>query len=237
MRAINKSCRSCLIVLSRGWREDEHEWLIDCASANIVGYSPFATTEKQLRGTAPEWTDSERRAHQLETAAILTAEQSEADAEEDGTTRLLAALTQIDEAISMAPHLPSPHNNRHPHARNAELLTHSPLPTSNRAQILRLLHRDGEAMSALKMAMRLCHNDPHERFAAVLRQASAQTGWLNFKAGRTEEAFAAFETAGRLGCVESRSMATRCNPYAALCNEMLQELLGSKFYSTPSQQQ
>ena len=92
------------------------------------------------------------------------------------------------------------------------------------------MKRDEEALSVLEACLSLCHADN----APIRRRALAQRGWLNFRAGRREQAFRDFEEAGRLGCVESKRMAVRCNPYAQLCQEIVFGILQAeqnKFYS------
>lgn len=102
---------------------------------------------------------------------------------------------------------------------------------NNKAQILRLIGGDesiNEALKLLDSVIKLSGANNNKR---VLRLSSAQRAWINFRAGRTEEAFKDFELAGKLGCGESKRMAVRCNPYAAMCNQFMQEILGSTFYS------
>lgn len=97
---------------------------------------------------------------------------------------------------------------------------------NNKAQILRLMSREQEALSLLNQLLSL-PNLPTQ----VLRQSSAQRAWLLFRAGGQEAAFKDFERAGKLGCGESKRMAVRCNPYAAMCNQMLQEIIQSTYYT------
>ena len=98
---------------------------------------------------------------------------------------------------------------------------------NNKAQILRLLARDSEAFECLNLIL----SDSIDKNNNVIRQASAQRGWLHFRSGDNEAAFKDFDRAAKLGCLESKRMAVRCNPYAAMCNQMLQELIGSTFYT------
>lgn len=101
---------------------------------------------------------------------------------------------------------------------------------NNKAQILRLMNRNDEALACLNQILNVIDGStPVPKM--VIRQASAQRGWLLFRSAQNEEALADFERASRLGCLESKRMAVRCNPYAAMCNQMMQELIGSQFYS------
>ena len=108
-----------------------------------------------------------------------------------------------------------------------------PSPYNNKGQILRLLGRDSEALVALNHAIDLCNTSPsNSSHKKVLRLSSAQRGWLHFRADHTDEAFRDFEIAANLGCSESRRMAVRCNPCAKLCNQIVHEIINSKFYSS-----
>ena len=128
------------------------------------------------------------------------------------TESLLSALNLIEEAIKLCGSAESDPNHQ-------SLL-------NNKAQILRLLGRDSEALECLNIVISA---DVISKM--VLRQASAQRGWLHFRSKDTESAFKDFERAGKFGCLESRKMAVRCNPYAAMCNQMIQSVIESKFYS------
>ena len=97
---------------------------------------------------------------------------------------------------------------------------------NNKAQLLRLLGRDSEALLLLNEILSI--NNLSNR---VRRQSSAQRGWLLFRAGNTGAASKDFEVAGGLGCLESRRMAVRCNPYAAMCNQLLQEIIQTTYYT------
>lgn len=119
------------------------------------------------------------------------------------------ALLLLTEAIAKAPNYPSPFNNR--------------------AQVYRLLTDHGCALADLEIALEQCGND----FPLVKRQALCQRAWIRHAAGHREEAFADFDAAGKLGCEEARKMAVACNPYAKLCNSIMQEMLDKLYYSKP----
>ena len=150
--------------------------------------------------------------NKLEMEAIKQAESC------DPPTRnsLLEALNLIEEAINIC--------------GASGLETDKSLQSllNNKAQILRLLGRDSEALECLNLILSTSALTTNP---AVIRQASAQRGWLHFRSGDNEAAFGDFERAGKLGCLESKRMAVRCNPYAAMCNQMLQGIIESRFYS------
>ena len=102
---------------------------------------------------------------------------------------------------------------------------------NNKAQILRLIGDDESIIEALKLLDSVIEFSFNTNNNRILRLSSAQRAWIHFRAGKTEEAFKDFELAGKLGCGESKRMAVRCNPYAAMCNQFMQEILGSTFYS------
>lgn len=102
---------------------------------------------------------------------------------------------------------------------------------NNKAQILRLIGGEANINEALELLDTAINISKTAKNNYILRLSSAQRAWIHFRAGKTEEAFKDFELAGKLGCGESRKMAVRCNPYAAMCNQFMQEILGSKFYS------
>ena len=121
------------------------------------------------------------------------------------------ALDLIEEALKLDQNDPSIYNNK--------------------AQILRLIGDDNSALKCLNLAIKLSSATPKPKSSKkVLHLASAQRGWLHFRFDRIEEAFDDFERAGELGCLESRRMAVRCNHYAAMCNQMMQEIINNKFY-------
>lgn len=116
---------------------------------------------------------------------------------------LIEALELLNEAIKIDPSDPSPYNNK--------------------AQVQRLLG-EASALETLNEAIKLSQISRNDR---VLRQSSAQRGWLNFREGNLVEASNDFKISSDLGCPESKRMLVRCNPYAAMCNQMLHELIGT----------
>lgn len=150
----------------------------------------------------------EREAAELEVLAIQAVEVN------DDRERALELLGQ---AIAMAPTYPSPLNNR--------------------AQVYRLFKRPSrteEARADLEAALAQA---TVEDFPLVRRQALSQRAWLHYADGSMEAAFRDFEAAAALGCTEAQRMAVRCNPYARLCNDIMQEMLNRLYYSRPQQDQ
>ena len=104
---------------------------------------------------------------------------------------------------------------------------------NNKAQILRLQGGEAKIQESLELLdsaislLKISGSDCD----FLLRLASSQRAWIHFRAGRTESAFKDFQVAGKLGCLESKKMSVRCNLYAALCNQFMQEILESTFYS------
>lgn len=122
------------------------------------------------------------------------------------------SLELFNSAIKLAPKYPSPYNNR--------------------AQVLRLLKRDQEALSDLDQAINLCLSDGS--LPLILRQAYCQRAWLRYNTDQFEDAFVDFEAASKLGSSDAKKMAIKCNPYAQLCNNIMQELLQKLYYSNPT---
>lgn len=98
--------------------------------------------------------------------------------------------------------------------------TSNPSLLNNRAQVLRLLYREAEAVADLTRAIELAEDD-----AITCRQACAQQAWIALKLDGEEAARPFFERAASLGCKASKRMANRCNPYSAMCNQMLRSAL------------
>ena len=103
---------------------------------------------------------------------------------------------------------------------------------NNRAQLLRLMGEREAALADLNEAIRRAEQS---RRPSVQRLALCQRGIVHREGGRTEEAFHDFEAAGRLGLNDARRMAVACNPYATLCNSIMQEMLDNLYYSRHQQ--
>ncbi|KAF3693255.1 Tetratricopeptide repeat protein 36 [Channa argus] len=113
---------------------------------------------------------------------------------------LRAALQLFSQAIHILPHRASAHNNR--------------------AQALRLQGNTAGALEDLDRAISLSGGS-----GRTACQALAQRGLLRRLAGRDDEARADFEKAAALGSEFARQQAVILNPYAALCNKMLSEVI------------
>ncbi|KFU83738.1 Tetratricopeptide repeat protein 36, partial [Chaetura pelagica] len=92
---------------------------------------------------------------------------------------------------------------------------------NNRAQALRLRGDVAGALRDLDMAIRLSRG----RGRAAC-QSLVQRGLIHRLQEREEEARQDFERAARLGSTFARRQLVLLNPYAALCNQMLCEMLG-----------
>jgi hypothetical protein len=106
-----------------------------------------------------------------------------------------------------------------------------PSPLNNRAQIYRMMHRDDQSIRDLEICMDLTLDKPE--YKGIRRRALMQRGWLELKINGEESAGPYFEEAGELGSLEARRLAVRCNPYAAMCNRMLQQMM-QRYFSVPN---
>ncbi|NXS56156.1 TTC36 protein, partial [Brachypteracias leptosomus] len=111
------------------------------------------------------------------------------------------ALQRFSEAIHLLPERASGYNNR--------------------AQALRLRGDVAGALRDLDMAIRLSRG--HGRAAC---QSFVQRGLIHRLQEREDEARRDFERAARLGSAFARQQLVLLNPYSALCNQMLCEMLG-----------
>ncbi|NXU52073.1 TTC36 protein, partial [Turnix velox] len=111
-----------------------------------------------------------------------------------------AALQRFGEAIRLLPERASAYNNR--------------------AQALRLRGDVAGALRDLETAIALSRG----RGRAAC-QSLVQRGLLRRLQGREDEARSDFERAARLGSAFARSQLVLLNPYSALCNQMLGQML------------
>ncbi|XP_062995134.1 tetratricopeptide repeat protein 36 [Elgaria multicarinata webbii] len=91
---------------------------------------------------------------------------------------------------------------------------------NNRAQALRLQGEVAGALEDLEVVLRLSQGGGH-----VACQAFVQRGLIRRLRGQDEEARRDFEQAARLGSSFARRQLVLLNPYAALCNQMLAEVM------------
>ncbi|XP_049873085.1 tetratricopeptide repeat protein 36 homolog [Pectinophora gossypiella] len=115
--------------------------------------------------------------------------------------KLDEALKSLNKAIEVAPDRAETYNNR--------------------AQLLRLLQRDDDAMADLDRALELTA-DKRSRARAL---ALCQRGVLLRRRGDTDNARAAFTEAAKLGSGFAKKQVVELNPYAALCNQMLSQVM------------
>ncbi|KAG9482594.1 hypothetical protein GDO78_011330 [Eleutherodactylus coqui] len=130
--------------------------------------------------------------------AALALEQSGVKAAESGDVR--TAVQKFTEAIAILPDRPSAYNNR--------------------AQALRLEGDETGALQDLNHAVEL------SRGAGIAgRQALVQRGLILRLKGNDEAARSDFQRAAQLGSGFARQQLVLLNPYAALCNRMLRDMV------------
>ncbi|KAJ3363668.1 Tetratricopeptide repeat protein 36 [Allomyces javanicus] len=91
---------------------------------------------------------------------------------------------------------------------------------NNRAQALRLLGKNDEALADLNRAIEYGTGE-----AFVLKQAYTQRAVLYKAMGNQDAALADFETAGKLGSDVARVAAVRENPFAQMCNAIMDQVM------------
>lgn len=206
-------------ILNRIFNRKHYKLVLFCFTLFIyfIADNLFIQTDESNLDEKDEEVSGNLRIKELEIEAVKVAESSDPPT----SNSLLFALNLIEKAIEIA--------KSESHLTNTESISYSLASLlNNKAQILRLLGRDSEALECLNLVL---SNPTIFKNKTVLRQASAQRAWLYFRTGDNETAFKDFECAAKLGCLESKRMAVRCNPYAAMCNQMLHEIIGSTFYS------
>ncbi|XP_031455495.1 tetratricopeptide repeat protein 36 [Phasianus colchicus] len=112
-----------------------------------------------------------------------------------------AALERFSEAIRLLPERASAYNNR--------------------AQALRLKGDVAGALRDLDAAIRLGRG-----CGRAVCQSLVQRGLIHRLQGREDDARQDFQQAARLGSAFARQQLVLLNPYSALCNQMLSEMLG-----------
>ncbi|XP_066246725.1 tetratricopeptide repeat protein 36 homolog [Euwallacea similis] len=101
-------------------------------------------------------------------------------------------------------------------------ITHDrPSLYNNRAYIFQFLRQFQDAFNDLTTAIDLCT----EKHKKTLCQAYCQRAILHKRADRKELAKADFEKAAELGSKFAKSQLVELNPYAALCNQMLRQVM------------
>jgi len=109
------------------------------------------------------------------------------------------AVKAFTKAISLHPELASCYNNR--------------------AQALRLLGKEEQALEDVNQAIQLSGG-----LGKVAASAYCQRGILQRKDGHDDAAMSDFNAAAKLGSGFAKSMLVEMNPYAAMCNAMLRNV-------------
>ncbi|XP_022114705.1 tetratricopeptide repeat protein 36 [Pieris rapae] len=117
------------------------------------------------------------------------------------TGKLNEALELLSRGIEVAPNRASGYNDR--------------------AQLLRLMQRNEEAAADINQALNLTEGKRTRSRALAL----CQRGVMLRKNGSDDEARAAFAEAAKLGSSFARKQVVELNPYAALCNKMLSQVI------------
>ncbi|XP_050560169.1 tetratricopeptide repeat protein 36 homolog [Spodoptera frugiperda] len=92
---------------------------------------------------------------------------------------------------------------------------------NDRAQLLRMMMKDDDAMADLNRALDLTQGKKTRARALAL----CQRGVLLRKQGNDDEARAVFTEAAKLGSSFAKKQVVELNPYAALCNQMLSQVM------------
>ncbi|XP_030023827.2 tetratricopeptide repeat protein 36 [Manduca sexta] len=92
---------------------------------------------------------------------------------------------------------------------------------NDRAQLLRLMQKDDDAMRDLDRALELTKGQNNRARALAL----CQRGVLLRKLGKDDGARVAFAEAAKLGSSFAKKQVVEMNPYAALCNQMLSQVM------------
>ncbi|CAL8363685.1 unnamed protein product [Merluccius merluccius] len=165
--------------------------------------SPLGDAAAAAAGPAPgaateELADDDRGFDAAPLAEVKALEARGVAAAEAGD--LQAALHHFGRAVLILPQRPSAYNNR--------------------AQALRLQGNTAGALADLDLAISLSGG-----VGRTACQALVQRGLLLRLASRDEDAKADFDKAAALGSEFARQQAVALNPYAALCNRMLTEVI------------
>ncbi|XP_065187786.1 tetratricopeptide repeat protein 36 homolog [Sycon ciliatum] len=114
---------------------------------------------------------------------------------------ITAAMDQFDRAVVAAPHYASAYNNR--------------------AQGRRMQGDTEGAMADLNKAIDLTRSR-----GKVAEQAYVQRAMIRRLQGDDDGAWQDFRVAAALGSAFAKAEAVRLNPYAAMCNQMLRDVIG-----------
>ncbi|XP_055599932.1 tetratricopeptide repeat protein 36 [Uranotaenia lowii] len=105
-------------------------------------------------------------------------------------------------------------------SRAIEIAPERPAPWNNRAQAYRYLGNEKAALEDIEQALKLS-----KRSGRTGCKALCQRGILRRKNKDSDGAREDFEDAAKLGSKFARTQLIELNPYAALCNQMLKEVM------------
>ncbi|XP_023936775.1 tetratricopeptide repeat protein 36 [Bicyclus anynana] len=105
--------------------------------------------------------------------------------------------------------------------RGVEVAPERPAGYNDRAQLYRLMKRDDDAIKDLDRVLQLTEGKASRARALAL----CQRGVLLRRRGADDDARAAFAEAAKLGSGFAKKQVVELNPYAALCNQMLSQVL------------
>ncbi|KAJ0176817.1 hypothetical protein K1T71_007996 [Dendrolimus kikuchii] len=92
---------------------------------------------------------------------------------------------------------------------------------NDRAQLLRLMQKDADAMKDIDRALQLTEG----KLGRARALALCQRGVLLRKQGKDDDARTVFTEAAKLGSSFAKKQVVELNPYAALCNQMLSQVM------------
>ncbi|XP_050080959.1 tetratricopeptide repeat protein 36 homolog [Anopheles maculipalpis] len=105
-------------------------------------------------------------------------------------------------------------------SKSIEAAPERPAPWNNRAQVYILLGKEEEALKDIEQALALSNNAGRTGCRAL-----CQRGILKRKNNNIDGAREDFEVAAKLGSKFARTQLIELNPFAALCNQMLREVM------------
>ncbi|CAH0715779.1 unnamed protein product, partial [Brenthis ino] len=115
--------------------------------------------------------------------------------------KLEEALVLLNKSVEVAPERASAYNDR--------------------AQLYRLMDRVDDAMQDISRALKLTEGKKTRARALAL----CQQGVLHRKLGDDDSARSSFQEAAKLGSAFAKKQVVELNPYAALCNQMLSQVM------------
>ncbi|XP_053676787.1 tetratricopeptide repeat protein 36 homolog [Anopheles nili] len=104
--------------------------------------------------------------------------------------------------------------------KSIESAPERPAPWNNRAQVYRLLGKENDALLDIEKALELSNQSGRTGCRAL-----CQRGIMKRKNDDIDGARQDFEAAAKLGSKFARTQLIELNPFAALCNQMLREVM------------